>query len=332
MLGFHCCFPFPISPPLPHVLPSPTHRYAQQVVTPELNALVAELLAELVRFQVRALQKDPIKVCCGIRHHSPPPPLFPSHSPRSTSPLPLPKSILPALPLLPLPCVGGGEGGGQAGKAKSDSFSLLPPPPGGGGGEGGRGGGGGGGGIDEVSHAGEGGRTWGKRCKLKVIPPLPPTPIQLNPPCTGSYAAACAIRAEGGGAGGHGSRRFSMFPHIRVQGAMRRRILARLKEVGQAVCSGRAKCVVLAPNVEEVSGAGEGWGVGGDGNTGVYGGLDAALSSILLDAATRSIPMVVALSRRHLTKGAQAAQEHAGGGGAGEGSYGMRGRKKLRHE
>ncbi|CAI7788629.1 unnamed protein product [Closterium sp. NIES-54] len=71
------------------------------------------------------------------------------------------------------------------------------------------------------------------------------------------------------------------------EGAMRRRVLSGLKEVGQAVRSGRAKCVVLAPNVEEVPGA---------------GGLDAALTSILSDAATRSIPVVVALSRRRLAK------------------------------
>ncbi|CAI7874828.1 unnamed protein product, partial [Closterium sp. NIES-54] len=58
-----------------------------------------------------------------------------------------------------------------------------------------------------------------------------------------------------------------------IKGAMRRRVLSGLKEVGQAVRSGRAKCVVLAPNVEEVPGA---------------GGLDAALTSILSDAATRS--------------------------------------------
>ncbi|CAI5525400.1 unnamed protein product [Closterium sp. Naga37s-1] len=42
-----------------------------------------------------------------------------------------------------------------------------------------------------------------------------------------------------------------------MPGAMRRRVLAGLKEVGQAVRSGRAKCVVLAPKVEEVPGRGE---------------------------------------------------------------------------
>ncbi|GJP38828.1 hypothetical protein CLOM_g23234 [Closterium sp. NIES-68] len=48
-------------------------RYSQQVVTPEVNALVLELLAALLRFQHRALQRDPLKAAmrrrllCGLR-------------------------------------------------------------------------------------------------------------------------------------------------------------------------------------------------------------------------------------------------------------------------
>ncbi|GJP69367.1 hypothetical protein CLOP_g302 [Closterium sp. NIES-67] len=72
-----------------------------------------------------------------------------------------------------------------------------------------------------------------------------------------------------------------------LKAAMRRRLLCGLREVGKAVRTGRAKCVVLAPNVEEVLGE---------------GGLDAALASIVAEAAGRSIPVVMALSTRRLAK------------------------------
>ncbi|CAI5525250.1 unnamed protein product, partial [Closterium sp. Naga37s-1] len=71
-----------------------------------------------------------------------------------------------------------------------------------------------------------------------------------------------AQRAAGGGWSGCDSES-GRFRKAQSKGAMRHRVLAGLKEVGQAVRSGRAKCVVLAPNVEEVSGAGEERGMRG---------------------------------------------------------------------
>ncbi|CAI5503913.1 unnamed protein product [Closterium sp. Naga37s-1] len=79
-------------------------------------------------------------------------------------------------------------------------------------------------------------------------------------------------------------------------GAMRRRVLAGLTEVGQAVRSGRARFVMLAPNEEEVPGRGEERGtviVKGEGRVGKgricvvressaqVRGLYAALTSII---------------------------------------------------
>ncbi|CAI5990591.1 unnamed protein product [Closterium sp. NIES-64] len=121
------------------------------------------------------------------------------------------------------------------------------------------------------------------------FPPVFPSIPQRHMGAGSNEAAARANQAEGG---------------IK-EGAMQRRVLAGLTEVGQAVCSGRAKCVVLAPNVEEVPGAGNMWrGEEGeeDGRVLIWriqGGLAAALASII---STNTILVVVALSRCRLAK------------------------------
>ncbi|CAI5526650.1 unnamed protein product [Closterium sp. Naga37s-1] len=102
--------------------------------------------------------------------------------------------------------------------------------------------------VDEVACARgvEGGSneaaSWGRLCGADEHSrlPLPTPPHALPPPHPPSPPHSPS------------SSRFPMGAR-----AMRRRVLAGLKEVGQAVRSGRAKCVVLAPNVEEVPGAGE---------------------------------------------------------------------------
>ncbi|CAI5956121.1 unnamed protein product [Closterium sp. NIES-65] len=144
------------------------------------------------------------------------------------------------------------------------------------------------------------------------FPPVFPSIPQRHMGAGSNEAAARANQAEGGGASGVGLKNILPSPspspsHLNphAQGAMQRRVLAGLTEVGQAVCSGRAKCVVLAPNVEEVPGAGNMWrGEEGeeDGRVLIWriqGGLAAALASII---STNTILVVVALSRCRLAK------------------------------
>ncbi|CAI5526640.1 unnamed protein product [Closterium sp. Naga37s-1] len=86
-----------------------------------------------------------------------------------------------------------------------------------------------------------------------VFSPLPPELIP-PPPRSGSNASV------GCNAASHGSRLKEVG---RVgsaglkKGVMRRCVLAGLKEVGTGGASGRTKCVAVAPNVEEMPGAGE---------------------------------------------------------------------------
>ncbi|CAI5989256.1 unnamed protein product [Closterium sp. NIES-65] len=144
------------------------------------------------------------------------------------------------------------------------------------------------------------------------FPPVFPSIPQRHMGAGSNEAAARANQAEGGGASGVGLKNILPSPspspsHLspHAQGAMQRRVLAGLTEVGQAVCSGRAKCVVLAPNVEEVPGAGNMWrGEEGeeDGRVLIWriqGGLAAALASII---STNTILVAVALSRCRLAK------------------------------
>ncbi|CAI5503916.1 unnamed protein product [Closterium sp. Naga37s-1] len=102
----------------------------------------------------------------------------------------------------------------------------------------------------------------------------------------GNYEGACASRVENTGCYAKGDPpSLLLLPlnpptRAREQGAMRLRVLAGLKEVGQVVRSGRPTCVVLAPVLimEEVPGK---------------GGLDTALTSILSNATARSMPISI---------------------------------------
>eukprot|EP00475_Leptophrys_vorax_P042552 TRINITY_DN80195_c0_g1_i1.p1 TRINITY_DN80195_c0_g1~~TRINITY_DN80195_c0_g1_i1.p1 ORF type:complete len:148 (+),score=15.87 TRINITY_DN80195_c0_g1_i1:68-445(+) len=71
-----------------------------------------------------------------------------------------------------------------------------------------------------------------------------------------------------------------------IKANMRRRFLSGMREVGRAVRLGRAKCVLVAPNIEQVE---------------AKGGLDDAVAAILSDAAATSTPVVFALTRRRLS-------------------------------
>ncbi|CAI7854141.1 unnamed protein product, partial [Closterium sp. NIES-54] len=111
-----------------------------------------------------------------------------------------------------------------------------------------------------------------------LCPLLRPSPFSSPPPFTSNSSllpheqvakrcgGACwqgRMWAEGGEAGCVGMNVIpllsSLTPlplksssHACELGAMQRRVLAGMKEVGQAMTSRRTKCVVLAPNVEEM--------------------------------------------------------------------------------
>ncbi|CAI5526643.1 unnamed protein product [Closterium sp. Naga37s-1] len=84
----------------------------------------------------------------------------------------------------------------------------------------------------------------------------PPPPFQVGSAAPQQRALA-GPKEVGQAVQGWKNPPYSLSANPSTEGAMRRRVLAGLKEVGQAVRSGRAKCVVLAPNVEEVFGAGD---------------------------------------------------------------------------
>ncbi|CAI5526601.1 unnamed protein product [Closterium sp. Naga37s-1] len=99
-----------------------------------------------------------------------------------------------------------------------------------------------------------------------LCPLLRPSPFSSPPPFTSNSSLLPHEQGE---------MRRRVLAGLKELGAMQRRVLAGMKEVGQAMTSRRTKCVVLAPNVEEVRGAGF---------------LDVALKPILSDAAALHAP------------------------------------------
>ena len=68
---------------------------------------------------------------------------------------------------------------------------------------------------------------------------------------------------------------------------MKRRLVSGLREVSKAVKTGRARCIVVAPNIEQISSE---------------GGLDDRLGSLLGLCNNSGVAVVYALSRKKLGK------------------------------
>lgn len=68
---------------------------------------------------------------------------------------------------------------------------------------------------------------------------------------------------------------------------MKRRLVSGLREVAKAVKSGRARCIVVAPNIEQIS---------------AEGGLDDRLRQLMDLCNDKQVAIVYALSRKKLGK------------------------------